>query len=1189
MKEQINRYARGVFEYEPLLAIVEPSSVSEVVLKNQDCTGKLNIREQRGRELKGIVYSTNNRIHIVNSQFIGSESTIEYTIDTEGIEPGDRLIGSFQVVTNGGEEHIPFEFGVEAGAYESELGDVKNLFHFANLAQTNVNEAVRLFAMPEFSKVFLKDDLRTSRLHDQLLLGSDIKTALEEFLVAIHKKNRVHISLDHYEADYEALEEDMPHTIVLTKSVWGRIEVNVTAEGDFIELSESCLTEESFTGGRLEYTVFLRKDKLHSGRNSGRIIFKTPYEQCEFVLRVNNCGNEEIRERNLAEKRNIVRLVKTYMDFRLHRMNLSKWIAQSKEALTELLQTDEENPLYNLVMSQVLMTDKKQNEAKFYLECAKDAAVMAKETDPVLYCYYLYVNTIYNRDRTYAKETAETVKNIYETECHSWKILWILLYLDVEMSKNKSLKLLRIKEQYRQGMRSPMLYLEACIILNEQPMLLRLLNDFELNVLLFGCREGMIDARLAKQAAELAVRIQEHPGMLYRLLKALYAQTQDKAVLEAICSTLIRYGMVGERYIEWYRLGIEKGLRVTMLYEYYMASRDLRDNSPLPKMVLLYFGYNNELDQEHRAYLYANVIRYRNDNPQIYKNYSEQMDIFVRQQLDRGAADENTGLVFKHFLTGDMIDRENAGPAAEALFSCKVTCENGNMRNVIVGHKETTEWKRYPINKGVAYVPVYTEDPCICFEDSGGRWYGEGMEYRLERVFEDESIIKCLYPYCEDNLLCALHFCEKRYNYQDSSLETIRLYNRTACREGIRFEYKQYLMSAVIDYYFDSYEGEDMTELLDSIRVEELTEGYLAKLSEALLVHGRYDEAYKITKLVRTERLNPKRLLRLCDHILELSLEREELYQPEEHLVELAFYAFSKGKYNDLLLKLLNGQFNGATEDMISLWNVSVENGLDTYELEERILCQMLFSGHYSGKTAEIFEHYYNNGAKERIVEAYLAYNAYAFFVKETVVSEHLFEIIEARLEAEKDVILVCRLALLKYYSELDRLDLARIDLAKLLMGELVRRGYIFAFYEKFSAFFRLPYEVADKTIVEYRTNPAYRVVIHYVLEDSPNKNYISVDMKNICEGIFVKPFVLFYGENIQYYITEEGQDGESATESRRIENRWVSQERPEGRYESINEMLACRQLHDTKSLDRQLHIYGVNNAIVEQLFKPIE
>lgn len=143
MKEQINRYARGVFEYEPLLAIAEPSSVSEVVLKNQDYTGKLNIKEQRGRELKGIVYSTNNRIHIVNPQFIGSESAVEYTIDTEGIEAGDRLIGFFQVVTNGGEEQIPFEFGVEAGAYESELGDVKNLFHFANLAQTNVNEADR--------------------------------------------------------------------------------------------------------------------------------------------------------------------------------------------------------------------------------------------------------------------------------------------------------------------------------------------------------------------------------------------------------------------------------------------------------------------------------------------------------------------------------------------------------------------------------------------------------------------------------------------------------------------------------------------------------------------------------------------------------------------------------------------------------------------------------------------------------------------------------------------------------------------------------------------------------------------------------------------------------------------------------------------------------------------------------------
>lgn len=1207
MKEQINRYARGVFEYEPLLAEVFPPAVSGVVWKNQVFTGTLRIKERFNREIKGLIYSTNNRIHIVNTQFVGTDSTIGYTVDTTGIEAGDRLTGFFRIVTNGGEEQIPFEFGIEAGAYESELGDVKNLFHFANLAQTNPAEAVKLFTMPEFSSVFLKDDLSMSKLHDQLLLGSDIKTALEEFLIAIHKKTRVNISLDHTELKLSDIAEDIRETIVISKDVWGRIELKIDADGDFIELDKDCLTEEDFIGGKFEYVFFVKKDKLHAGKNMGCIRFSTPYEEKKFVIYADNSVDEERRQRSLTEKRNIVKLMNAYMSFRLHKKGISWWSAESREALGELLAIDEENPYYCLVMAQILIADKKTNEAKFYLESAKDGAVAARESMPVLYCYYLYVNTIYNRDRTYAKETAQTVKNIYDSvhdggerdkQKKDWRILWILLYLDVEMSKNKSLKLLRIKEQYKGGMRSPMLYLEACIILNEQPMLLRVLNDFEINTLLFGCKQGIIETRLLRQAAELAVRADGRMGLLYRLLKALYAESQDKEVLEAVCSILTRCEMTGKKYLTWYELGIEKGLRITRLYEHYIASRDFTDTSPLPKMVLLYFTYTNELDYRRKAYLYANLIRYRNDNPQIYKNYARQMEDFVREELANGRADENAGIVFAEYLNKDMIGKENALTAAEALFTCKVTCGNPNMRNVVVGHKETDILKKYPVNDGTAYVQIYTDEPCICFEDGRGRWYKDSVEYKVEPVFNDASVRKSLYPYCEEKLYLALHFCEKQNRYRDNSLDTIRLYNRTANVRGIRPEYRQYLMSQVIDYYFDSYEGDDMSELLDSIVVEELNEEYLAKLSEALLIHGRYSEAYNIAGMVREERLNPKRMLRLCDHILEEAENSEKLFVPEDRFVSLVYYAFSKGKYNDRTLKLLNMYYNGATKDMIELWNASVENGIDTYELEERILCQMLFTGHYSKKTSEVFGHYYNNGAKERIVEAYLAYHSYNYFVKEAVVPSGVFEIIEARLEAEKDVIPVCRMALLKFYSECSRLDMSQIDLAKSLMEGLTRKGYIFSFYEKFTEYFTLPYEVADKTIIEYRTNPSRRVVIHYALEggrrtqakkSAGSEDFVAMDMKNVYEGIFVKIFVMFYGENIQYYITEEDGAGETATESRRVENRAVGARRPEGRYEMINEMLACRQLHDSKSLDRQLHIYGVNSVIVEQLFKPLD
>ena len=57
---------------------------------------------------------------------------------------------------------------------------------------------------------------------------------------------------------------------------------------------------------------------------------------------------------------------------------------------------------------------------------------------------------------------------------------------------------------------------------------------------------------------------------------------------------------------------------MTRLYEYYMMSLDIRDKTIiLPKMVLMYFAYQSNLDYEHNAYLYAYVVRNRDKNPDL--------------------------------------------------------------------------------------------------------------------------------------------------------------------------------------------------------------------------------------------------------------------------------------------------------------------------------------------------------------------------------------------------------------------------------------------------------------------------------------------------------------------------------------------------------------------------------------------
>lgn len=60
-------------------------------------------------------------------------------------------------------------------------------------------------------------------------------------------------------------------------------------------------------------------------------------------------------------------------------------------------------------------------------------------------------------------------------------------------------------------------------------------------------------------------------------------------ILQEVCSLLIKGSKTGPDAFTWYQMGVESHLRITNLYEYYMASVDLDAVLELPKVILMYF------------------------------------------------------------------------------------------------------------------------------------------------------------------------------------------------------------------------------------------------------------------------------------------------------------------------------------------------------------------------------------------------------------------------------------------------------------------------------------------------------------------------------------------------------------------------------------------------------------------------
>lgn len=83
------------------------------------------------------------------------------------------------------------------------------------------------------------------------------------------------------------------------------------------------------------------------------------------------------------------------------------------------------------------------------------------------------------------------------------------------------------------------------------------------------------------------------------------------------------------------------------------------------------------------------------------------------------------------------------------------------------------------------------------------------------------------------------------------------------------------------------------------------------------------------------------------------------------------------------------------------IWKAAGAFDIDTFDLEERILSQMLYSTDYIADIEEIYESYVKGGGRELICMAYLSYFADAWLVRNMVVPEYVFEQIFAVIRKE--------------------------------------------------------------------------------------------------------------------------------------------------------------------------------------------
>ena len=1148
------------------------------------CEGFFLVYGPKGQMTEGHVTSSDLRMECVTEIFSGSQDEILYRFHARGMEVGEEVKGSFYVISNHGEYYLPFTVSIVAEAITSSLGNIKNLFHFTNLAKSSWEEAVKLFYSKEFKAVFTGNDRQHYAAYKGLSAVTGNEHNMEEFLLEINKKKAVEYIPEEKEIKIEDPLETTRYALVVNRNGWGYTRLRIGVEGEFLKLKEDVVSDSAFLGNMYRVYYYVEHEKLHAGNNYGAILLIQEHETIRIpVTVIRHPAGRKMLGLQREKKQLTVEVMAYYQAFRLKKIGTKTWLTETNKLLGRMAEIDDKDVAVKLFTAQMLLTEERYNEGRWLIEKQKEQVESRKETDPALWCYYLYLTTLYSKDDQYVDEVADAVERVYERNRGNWRIAWLLLYLSEEYVKSPTRKWVLLEELFGHRCTSPVIYIEAWNIIRANPAMLMKLDAFEQQILTYAVRNDLLKEDVIRQVVYLAQHQRGYSESLYKILAGCYEKMPDSEILHAVCSLLIKGNCRGEQYFAWYSAGVEENLRITRLYEYYMMSISLEYDGPLPKMILMYFAYQSDLHYEITAYLYAYVYRHRVELSDIYVNYTAAMERFVLEQIKRGRVNKDLAYLYRHMISLPMIDEETAQALATLLFVREIRVESDKIREVILSYPYRTDQKIYPVSGGRALVPVYDSNCKILLGDGEGNRYTVSVEYQAEILLSPVRLALMISPFVRDHLGYAIYMCYEYQNTLTMQDDNVDLFAMLAQSERMEEDTRRTIRRMLVDFYYEKDRMRELDDYLLSLHPEQILAKDRKEIVRCMVNRGMYEEAYGWVSRYGPYGMDAKTLLKLCSRLLDL-LEVED----DPLMTGVLFHVLQKGKYDDNILHYLVRYFNGSIKQMRDVWKTAEAFGVDTYGLCERMIVQMLYTGAHVGEKIEIFRSYNRSGGSERLRAAFLSQCCYDYAIGEQITEPYVFEsVLQLRLE-EVPLHIVCKIAVLRYYAEnrQEQTEMVRKACVDFLQ-DLLAKQIVLPLYREYQGYLPQMDAYLDKTMVEYRARPGSRAVIHYVIqsEGGAEEEYRKEEMRDMFGGICVKEFILFFGERLQYYITEETEGGEQLTKSGTINKSDIGQENFESRFTMLNDIMIGKTLQDYDTVDSLLQEYYRLDHMVEEIF----
>ena len=414
MKAIVEHYAKGEFQVDRPVVSISEKFLKLNIESGTVYEGVFTVSSTNDHVIKAMVYDSRYMLRFNQHTYIAKNFDVGFSFDATCLEAGKNYKGHISVITDGGEFKIMYDIDIITPYVKYGDQKIDDLFKFATLAESNWSEAARVFVRDDFKRTFINRDPVIKQIYTSLMESQSVNQALEEFLVYVHKKRALTLSVSKAKINLEFPQELSKIAINISKNTWGYSSSTVRTTEDFIIPARKTITSADFYGNLYALDVLISPENIPDGVTSGKVIIENVYQTIEIEINLSKPAEKEITltkpgSKNHLIKSNQVRLVKAYMDYRMGRIQLREYISTTLFAFTNLARYVPEEDLYRLgtMHMNIMQGETEKVEQEFLrIEADVDNSGMNHKQS----CYYAYLKAMVSKDRRATDEAREMIR-----------------------------------------------------------------------------------------------------------------------------------------------------------------------------------------------------------------------------------------------------------------------------------------------------------------------------------------------------------------------------------------------------------------------------------------------------------------------------------------------------------------------------------------------------------------------------------------------------------------------------------------------------------------------------------------------------------------------------------------------------------------------------------------------------------